>query len=179
MGKIPKRIVFKGATYVRADGPRREWPVYRSERAKEHDQVAAVFSLGGGELEDTSWAGYADWYEGVPEYAHSDFPDWHSGSYRTVIVSGGGFLPNPTESLTDADGIVWTLQGSFTSSGETDCPICGAGAGDYFVEGFTEAFDAPPGPDDRCSLCETLVKDMPGVVYIGESYEAVYKAAQD
>lgn len=154
----------------------REWPVYQSEQ-KEREQVEAVFHLGGGELKVDAWGGYAYWYEGSPEYA--DDIDKDSGMYRTGIVAGGGYLSQPKETITDADGQVWKLVNTYASSGETECNVCGNGTGDTFTEGFYEEYGEEPRPTDRCGLCENEVKDMPGFIYVGEGYEAVYQLVED
>jgi len=155
------------------------WPVYKSEAEQERQQVEDVFLLGGGELEDESFAGYQYNYSGVPDYASSDFPGvYDSGDdqhqYHTVIVTGGGYLPNPKKTLTDKDGVTWELVKTYTSSGETDCGVCGRGT-DAFETGFQEAYGRRAGPGDECGLCETKYEDMPGYVFVGEGYEAVYR----
>jgi hypothetical protein len=155
-----------------------QWPVYLDEEAREDEQVEYVFGLTGGELAYESFAGYKYNYEGIPDYAGHDFPDRYGVhmQYHTVIVTGGGFLPNPAETLTDEDGVEWTLEQTYMSSGETDCPDCGAGGNgiEWWAEQFEDEHGRPPGPEDECGLCETRYKDMPGLIYIGGCYEAVY-----
>jgi hypothetical protein len=173
----PARTALPEQTEMPLGKDYREWPIYSSEQQKEKEQVEAVFHLGGGELEDEPWGGYAYWYEGAPEYAADDV-DQDSGTYRTVIVDGGGYLSQPKETITDADGH-WKLVNTYVSSGETDCTVCGSGMGDLFTEGFYEEYGEEPRPSDRCGLCENLVKDMPGYIYIGEGYEAVYQLVEE
>jgi hypothetical protein len=153
------------------------WPVYRNEKDREDDEVKEVFRLTGGELEDTPWAGYQYWYEGVPDYAERDF-DWTRGEFKTVIVTGGGMAPSPEKEMA-VDGEVWELQEYYNNSGETECAVCGYGVGDFWKEGFEEEYGRPPGPGDSCGLCEYKMKDMPGYIYIGEGYEAVYKLIEE
>jgi len=153
----------------------KEWPVYAAEADREREQVENVFGLGGGELEDESFAGYAYNYEGAPEYAANEIEELDY-QYHTVIVSGGGYLPSPYDKL-EEDGVRWDLVEYFMNSGESDCWICGAGGNgvDWWADEFEQQHGHAPGPDDRCGLCETEMEDMPGVVYIGEGYEAVYR----
>jgi len=165
------------------------WPVYDDEAVKELEQIEYVFGLTGGELEDEDWGGYALNYEGCPHYVSCD--DLHT-YYHTVIVTGGGFLPSapevieemdpyagtdPDDPYADAYVLDWHLVDTYRSSGESDCPVCGAGADPRtFPDGFFEEYGRDPQPNDECGLCETQVADMPGVIYIGEGYEAVYAA---
>lgn len=104
--------------------------------AIEKEKVAWVFGLTGGELSDNPWCPVLDcedkkpfvcsyWYEGVPEYVHEDYPDWHDGSYRTIVIPGEhGFanISGPPPTLEDGDGI-WEFKASFRSSGEVPCPL--------------------------------------------------------
>lgn len=154
--------------------PNLSWPVYTSSEQQEKEQVEAVFHLGGGELEDESFAGYKYNYDGMPEYADiGEDPDY---SYHTVIATGGGLLSPPKKTLED-DGVVWELVETYTSSGETDCPVCGAGGNgvEWWAEQFEDAHGRAPTPNDECGLCENLYSEMPGFVYIGDGYEAIYR----
>jgi hypothetical protein len=154
------------------------WPVYGSEAEREREEVENVFRLGGGELEDDAWGGYAYNYEGAPEYAEEIRPDQDLDyQYHTVIVTGGGFLPSPKKKLL-VDNVEWELVETFMSSGETECIICGAGGNgiEWWAEQFEKQHGVPPKADDMCGLCETEMEDMPGYVYVGDSYEAVYRA---
>lgn len=175
--KTPKKIKFAGQTYQKIAEAPREWPVYESEAEKEREEVEAAFHLDGGELEEEPFAGYAYWYEGAPDY--SDEARDYDHEYRTTIITGGGYLPYPEKELEDEEGGVWLLADSFTSSGETDCPFCGAGTGDFWVEMFEQTYEELPQPKDRCGLCETNYEDQPGYVYIGEGYEAVYRLVEE
>jgi hypothetical protein len=159
-----------------ADSEPLVWPVFRSEEDRENEEVANAFLLSGGELETTPWAGYKYWYEGAPDYAEEI--DTFDGEYRTVLIMGGGYLPYPDKEIA-VDNQVWKLVADYGNSGEADCWICGAGTGDYWEENFWEAYDREPGPEDSCGLCETKHKDMPGYVYVGEGYEAVYKLVEE
>lgn len=157
-----------------------KWPVYKSEEQQEREAVEYVFGLTGGELTDEPFAGYKYNYEGVPEYAGSEFPDKWEAEYQTVIVWGGGFLPHPAETLEHA-GQTYELVQHFMSSGETDCAVCGAGGNgiDWWAEEFEAEHGRPPQPNDECGLCETRYADMPGLIYIGTGYEAVYRLVTD
>ena len=148
----------------------------------EREEVENVFGLGGGELADEPWAGYAYWYDGAPEYASESDLGVHpyEGELRTVIVAGGGYLSPPKDEL-EADGETWELITSFTSSGEADCWVCGAGGNgkEWWAEEFEKAHGRPPHGADECGLSETTYNDMPGVVYVGDGYEAVYKLVEE
>jgi hypothetical protein len=135
-----------------------------SESDVDRISIEAVFCLGGGELEDKPWVvgnhHYAFWYEGVPEYAESDFKD--SGQYRTVILTNLGYGCNPDPEISDQDG-VWEFKQEFVSSGEAGCP-------------FEE--DGEP-TDVECEICEAPAGGEHGFVYLGESVELVYRLRED
>jgi len=157
------------------------WPIYKSEEQRDRDQVEAVVME---ELEEGSWGGYGYWLDEAPDWLESrEVPYTPEGDndvsfdYRTGIVSGGGYLSPPEKEITDEDGIKWHLVKYYNHAGERDCPVCGAGVGDYFKENFEEHYERPPGPEDECGLCEYQYSDMPGFVYIGEGYEALYRSA--
>jgi hypothetical protein len=154
------------------------WPVYPSEEVREHEEVENVFNLGGGELEEGKFAGYAYWYQGAPDYA--DEAHDYDNEYITVLVFGGGLLPTPSKTL-EHEGEMWELSETYMSSGEADCWVCGAGGNgkEWWAGEFEDTHGEPPRPDDMCGLCETEYQDMPGVVYIGEGYEAVYRFEKD
>ena len=156
------------------------WPVYQSEAQQEREQVENVYGLGGGELDDSgdNFGGYAFWYEGAPEYA--DEARDYDNEYRTVLMLGGGFLPNPEKTL-EADGQTWTFAANYMNSGESDCWVCGSGGNgkEWWAEEFEKEHGEAPRPDDQCGLCETEFNDMPGMVYIGDGYEAVYKLVEE
>lgn len=182
--KYPKRIRYRGGVYTRiADEEStsrkpQSWPVYPSEEMQEKEQIENVFGLGGGELEEGNFAGFAYWYEGAPEYAsESDLGIHpHEGELRTTITYGGGYLPHPAKEL-EHDGEMWELVKHFMSSGEADCWICGHGGNgkEWWADEFEDKHDRPPEPTDYCGLCETEYKDMPGYVFINSGYEAVYR----
>src|SRR5260370_21406033 len=90
------------------------------EDDSERQQVEWVFGLTGGELDDETWNGFAYNFDGVQEWAQSDFKDRYDHEYRTVV---GCFLyGGPPECIVDTSG-VWTLKAAFQSSGETECPL--------------------------------------------------------
>lgn len=96
----------------------------------EFEQVSHVFGLTGGEMDmrDEPFLGHAYHYDGAPDYAERDMKalceemGLDASSMATVINFGGGYMSGPDEKITDADGVVWTRIGMFTSSGETACP---------------------------------------------------------
>src|SRR6266436_1042640 len=101
-----------------------------TQQSNEREQVAEVFGLTGGELEDTPWeVTYAEqlftggaerrmftftyWYQGVPEYELACDDADHE--YRTVCRDEMfGRVP---VTVTDADG-TWTVVGRYSTSGE-------------------------------------------------------------
>lgn len=146
---------------------------------REKEEIEAVFSLGGGELEDESWGGFKYWYDGVPSYAEGDFDDWALKEYHTGIGNYMGKGPSETykNPIKDEDG-EWEYQRHYTTSGETDCPVCGAGSDNvYLNEYYEEKYNVEDGADApdkaECPLCETEKKDQPGVVYIGDGWAEV------
>jgi hypothetical protein len=102
------------------------------------------------------WNGFAYNYDGVPEYAASDFEDTFDHEYRTVI---GCFLyGGPPEQLVDADG-AWELRATFLSSGEAECPL-----------------RAEIVAEERCRLCDETRGEPHGYIYLGDGWaEAVYR----
>lgn len=144
----------------------KEWPEYDSEKDREREQVEWVFGLTGGELNDESFAGYRYNYDGVPDY--SDLDD---EGHITVISFD---IQSPPKEL-EHDGEIYEFNTVYASSGEADCPICGAGSeSDYWIKEFKKEHGRDPQPKDRCGLCETNYDEMPGLIYIGDCYEAVY-----
>lgn len=117
------------------------------EKAFEREQVQAVFSLYGGELEEEPWVYWTQhessanhaplwdkadpmheksmmewaaryWYEGAPEYVESEYREF--SSVRT-FVQPGGMLTSPHQELYDGQGI-WKLKELYSASGEAPCP---------------------------------------------------------
>lgn len=134
------------------------------DRDIEREQVEEVFRLTGGELSDEHWAGFKYWYEGVPEYAGSDFTDRHESNvlYRTVVWFF--VYSSPADTLEDDQG-VWKLTKTYTSSGETECP------GRHTDEDKIGKVD-----DEGCQLCGEDPGEEHGYLYLGEGWaEAVYR----
>lgn len=166
------------------------------ESAVKTEQIEWVFGLTGGELSNELWGGYAYNYEGVPEWATEDFDrDTRycvSGEYRTVIVVGGGFLPSPKESIV-VDDEVWELVQTYTNSGETECPQKQADESHNRKVTRKQCWLVPCYRKNRashymnlsditakraeCPYCEARIGEEHGYIYVGESYEAVYKRA--
>src|SRR5262245_19008898 len=116
----------------------------------ERQQVEWVFMLTGGELDDEPWNGFAYNYDGVPEYAASDFEDTFEYEYRTVI---GSFLyGGPPERIVAAEG-AWELRATFVSSGEAECPL------------RREVVD-----EERCRLCDETRGEPHGYIYLGDGW---------
>lgn len=121
-----------------------------TERDIETERMHWVFGWTGGEAQDEPWdkipAEY--WMEGAPDYAeeYNSRAD-PTGIYRTAI----GYM---VETLKIPG---WEQVARFPTSGETDCPACGAGT-DYASEHGGEH-------DDACEMCEG-----DGYLYIGDGY---------
>jgi hypothetical protein len=157
----------------------------------ERTQVEQVFGLTGGELSDESWGGYAWNYDSVPEWACDDFPRdvryGAGGNYRTVIVTGGGFLPTP-KAVIEVDGQAWDLVKTYGNSGETACCF-EDGSGVKVTREHCRLVRTFPknrkslgyNPKDmtayraECPYCEARIGEKHGYIYVGESYEAVYQ----
>lgn len=129
-----------------------------TERRIEREQVANVFSLGGGELSEKPWGRFRHWFDGPPSWAgRTEYPDMYDGEveYRTVLICemyGEHDTPNG-----------WRRLNTYRSSGEADCWWCGDGT-DYVSEHKGEH-------DPKCKLCEGS-----GYVYLGDGWgEVVYK----
>jgi len=117
-----------------------------SSDTTETQQIETVFCLGGGELEDQPFEGFAYWYDGAPKYAAREVASeamTGAGYLRTLIAVGCEYgLPAVP------DG--WRLVRSFASSGEAQC------------------WCVSDGPRKGCPVCEG-----DGIVYIGAAAEMV------
>lgn len=129
-----------------------------TEEQVERVQIEAVFYLDD-ELHTShpefldEWDGIVRWwYDGVPEYAGSDFgPEYEDREFRTAIlceIYGSGEPPEG-----------WERIRSYPSSGETECPAC---TGEETVANTDYRGD----PD--CVLCEGS-----GYVYLGDGWAEV------
>lgn len=142
----------------------------------ERAQIQEVFGLTGGELESEPWDlpctdAYgklqsfhcAYWYEGVPEWAGSDFPDVDGDTtheYRTV-VRDVTFGPPPEYTL---DG--WERVKVYSNSGEVECPYRQVNPGEEVQAAGT----------DPCPLCEEPLDQPHMYVYIGDGWaEVIYR----
>lgn len=151
--------------------------------ARDRAQIAEVFGLVGGELADHVWIEQADghewvahfWYEGFPEYAESDFDNWHH--FRTV-VRDIMFGP-PPERLG-----AWMKVATYMNSGETECPGrnedgWGLPKGVHLVKSsdginLVRADQCDGG--DRCYYCDEKIGEEHGHIYIGDGWaEIVYQ----
>ena len=141
-------------------------------------QIEAVFGLTGGELSDkpvaytyetedgeTKHGVFQHTYEGVPEYAQSDFADApfayreSSVDYFTAVTDCLWGLP---ALRIDVAGKTYVRVADYRSSGEIEC--------------YCHELETPL--DTTCPLCERDPKstDGPGYIYLGDGYcEVVYR----
>lgn len=144
--------------------------------ANERLQIEEVFGLTGGELEVSPWIPvqteneanfkFTYWYADVPSYAESDFTDWSTAEYRTVVRDEMfGQVP---ETVADMDG-TWDVVARFSSSGECECP------GRRDDGQFAREMPVP------CPYCEIGEEDKDhGYIYIGDGWaEIVYRKRRD
>ena len=148
------------------------YPEYRNEKDQEREQIEALFSLGGGELEQDPWLGHAYWFEEAPEWDY-DFRQEDDYQYRTVI-EWTRFAPEEGEVQVDEDGISWEVVKWYRPPMETDCWVCGHGS-DAFANGFFEVYGREPREGDECGLCEYKFEDQPGYIYDGEAHEVLFR----
>lgn len=151
----------------------------------EREQVEFVFGLTGGELDDEPIEFFLlpreRWehvnpvtrhytYDGVPEWAGSDFPDkYDSGvSYFTIVEAGIDYGSILTEAIQFADGKVWVKVEQYVHSGETECPAGSCGDDETVGEDSTEGFA-------ECPLCGEKAGEKHGYIYVGPGAETVYK----
>lgn len=138
-----------------------------TERDKE--QIACVFGLGGGELEDSVWIPHTPderefvfhfWYSDAPEYAERDFEDFET--VRTGVRDEMfGACP---EILSDDSG-VWTKLATFRNSGESEC----------FAFGSLVTAEHCGADGKTCTLCEEELGKPHSYVYLGDGWaEVVY-----
>jgi hypothetical protein len=168
------------------------------ELAIERQQIEEVFRLGGGELASKPWEPFvpcessdedlqwslrvlgglsADaserttlpyWYEGVPEWAgRSEFPHEHETGYDYRTVISCELYGRSPETLMDR-GVLWTRVASYTSGGETECPLAQAEEEEW----AEDLFAARP-----CKLCEAQEGEEHGCIYLGDGWsEVVYES---
>jgi hypothetical protein len=153
-----------------------------TEAEIEREQVAWVFGLTGGELEDKPltfkapdhWGESQDrtWryhYDGLPEYASSDYPDrFDNGVYYMTLVEIGCSYGSGAPEWIDFGKERWFQVAQFANSGETECPEGPSGAAEKVGEGHTEGME-------RCPLCEADAGEDHGYIYVGVGCETVYK----
>ena len=159
----------------------------------ERECVEWVFGLTGGELMDRPWvvvtlrknpedADVSDeemgepytnpyWYSGVPKWVAREIPHQDVYDFRTIVrcVSHGGAYARLWDPFTNE---AWELVETFTSSGETQCPL-------HDVEDAPEtAYE-----NGRCVYCEAerITKrgedvTKHGHIYLGDGWaELVYR----
>jgi hypothetical protein len=141
--------------------------VSADEDDAERQQVEWVFGLTGGELDDEPWNGFRYNFEGVPDWARPDFKDRYDREYRTVVscfLYGG-----PPERIVDASG-EWTLQATYGSSGETECPLRDIAPEEQeaIYAHREKQFNLPH--IERCFLCDEERGDDHGYIYLGDGW---------
>lgn len=113
-------------------------------------------------------------YDGVPEWCESDFPDCndYNVGYFTLIEAGVSYESCAPKWLRTKDGKLYVRMASMGPSGERECP------GGYDHENGTDG--AMVGTADtagmhECPLCGESAGEEHGYIYIGESFEHIYK----
>lgn len=124
-----------------------------------------------GDEEERSWR-YS--YDGAPEYAQSDYPDRFDGNvtYMTLVEVSVTYESYAPPWLRTKDGKVFVKIASFANSGEREC------TGGYDHETGTEGHKVGTCDTEgmeKCPLCEEKAGEDHGYIYIGDSYEHVYK----
>lgn len=159
------------------------------EAQNERQQVEYVFGLTGGELSNeslkfTAPGRYGDvrnreWfyhYDGVPDWAEEDFKDprgyyshdFYGSDYFTLVEFGISYESSAPEELTTLDGKLYLRVRSYSSSGETECPMGSCGDNETVGEDSTEGMA-------QCPLCEADAGEKHGYIYLGNSAEHVYR----
>lgn len=152
-----------------------------TEEQIERQSVEEVFRLTGGELDDhkmtfidpdgktRSWKYH---YDGVPDYATSDFkPLLYENGYTwfTLVDVGVEYGYRAPEWLKFPDGSLALRVATYDNSGETECPIDNDGDHEAKVgAGSTEGMEL-------CPLCEEKAGEDHGHIYLGPGAEHVYK----
>jgi hypothetical protein len=132
--------------------------------------------LTGGELDDEPWNGFRYNFDGVPDWARPDFKDRYDREYRTVVscfLYGG-----PSERIVDASG-EWTLQATYSSSGETECPLRDVDAEEQeaIYTHREKQFNLPR--IERCFLCDEERGDDHRYIYLGDGWaECVFRLGE-
>ncbi len=149
----------------------------------EREQVAWVFGLTGGELDDKPlkfrapgyWGGTLEdreWgyhYDGPPEWAESDFDDLNENGvdYFTLVEIGCSYGSGAPERLFVGDQFYLRVA-QYANSGETECPAGSCGDDETVGEDSTEGMH-------MCPLCEAEAGEKHGYIYVGDGCESVYK----
>lgn len=163
------------------DEQRATWVAESQARmANEREQVAEVFSLTGGELEDAAWHAedrsvardwtFTYWYQGVPDYVQSEYdamPLSYAPTYRTVCRNE--MFGDVPERVTDDEG-TWLRVARYRTSGETECPGKNGSIPGIADERGLNIMETP------CPLCGENPQSFHGHIYIGDGWaEIVYR----
>jgi hypothetical protein len=113
-------------------------------------------------------------YDGLPDYAASDYPDRFDGNvtYLTLVEVGITYESYAPEWLRTKDGKIYVKLTTFANSGEREC------AGGYDHETGTEGHKVGTADTEgmeKCPMCEEKAGEDHGYIYIGDSAEHVYK----
>lgn len=143
--------------------------------AKDRACIEQVFGLTGGELADQPWVIEREgenpwvnhfWYENVPEWAESEFPEWPIRNYRTIVRDiMFGAPPDRLET--------WTKVATYMNSGEAECP-------GQHEDVNRVRLDQCDGDTDRCYYCGEKVGEEHGYIYLGDGWaEIVYVSDEE
>jgi hypothetical protein len=160
------------------------------EAARERECIEHAIGIWGSGTELEHDKAFGMYYDGTPEWLSED-PDECDGPYRTVVVSDGGIIDEPKDSITDADGDVWHLVSYHTFSGEAEC-LGGTDTGTLVTrdESVLVPNCCPRGKawgevrhkrarHGECYYCGERTGTPHGYVHVGEGYEAIYRAEGD
>lgn len=130
-------------------------------------------------IQPTKWEGEQEhsWrysYDGVPEWCESDFEDRDDGNvtYLTLIEVDVSYESYAPEWLLLPDGKLYVKIKTLGPSAERECP-----AGYDHSDGSEGHLvgTADTAGMHKCPLCEEPKGEEHGYIYIGESFEHVYK----
>ena len=158
-------------------------------RAIELQRIELVIGCENGDLAYQKGVGLK--YDFAPAWLESDLQAKHGwdAEFRTVVSWGGGYMSAPEERITDDNGAVWTLVGSYAHGAERECPVPENHPGKVTRKECVLVSDPYRhskgyGPKNEgavraeCPMCEARIGKEHGYIHIGEGAESVYLKAK-